>query len=87
MTFSSKEDLIAYYKQYNKQYGFEIMTQRSIKRHDGSVRYVTLGCSRDGKARNRTLNVTKLCSTIKMECKTMINALSIDGILYVVDNG
>lgn len=67
MTFSSKEDLIAYYKQYSKQYGFEIMTQRSIKRHESSVRYVTLGCSCGGKARNRTLNVTRPCPTIKME--------------------
>ncbi|XP_041020469.1 protein FAR-RED IMPAIRED RESPONSE 1-like [Juglans microcarpa x Juglans regia] len=78
MEFNSFEELLSYYKQYGKKCGFEVMTKRSEKAEDGSIRYVTLACARGGKARNRTLNVAKPRSTGKTECKAKINALKVE---------
>ncbi|KAF5449881.1 hypothetical protein F2P56_030283 [Juglans regia] len=68
-----------YYKQYAKKCGFGVMTRRTEKGDDETVRYVTLGCARGGKARNRTLNVARSRPTGKTECKANINALKVDG--------
>ncbi|XP_042983399.1 protein FAR1-RELATED SEQUENCE 5-like [Carya illinoinensis] len=89
MQFNSFEELIEYYKEYAKKCGFGVMTQRSERGEDGSVRYVTLGCVRGGKARNRTLNVAKPRPTGKTDCKAKINALKVEGKLQLttVQNG
>ncbi|XP_040988969.1 protein FAR-RED IMPAIRED RESPONSE 1-like [Juglans microcarpa x Juglans regia] len=79
MEFNSFEELMNYYKQYAKKCEFEVMTRRTKKRDDETVRYVTLGCARGGKARNRMLNVARPRPTGKIECKTKINALKVDG--------
>ncbi|XP_041007328.1 protein FAR1-RELATED SEQUENCE 5-like isoform X2 [Juglans microcarpa x Juglans regia] len=79
MEFNSFEELMSYYKQYAKKCGFEVMTKRSERGEDETVRYVTLACARGGKARNRTLNVTKPRPTGKTECKAKINALKVEG--------
>ncbi|XP_041011462.1 protein FAR1-RELATED SEQUENCE 5-like [Juglans microcarpa x Juglans regia] len=55
------------------------MIRRTDKGEDETVRYVTLGCACGGKARNRTLNVTRPRPTGKTECKAKINALNVDG--------
>ncbi|XP_042939528.1 protein FAR1-RELATED SEQUENCE 5-like [Carya illinoinensis] len=79
MEFNSFEDLFRYYKQYAKQCGFGVMTQRSERSEDQSVRYVTLGCARGGKARVKTSNVANPRPTGKTDCKARINALRVDG--------
>ncbi|KAF5443904.1 hypothetical protein F2P56_036424 [Juglans regia] len=79
MEFNSFEDLHSYYKDYAKKCGFGVMTQRSEKGDDQSIRYVTLGCARGGKARIKSLNVAKPRPTGKTDCKTRINALKVEG--------
>ncbi|KAF5481759.1 hypothetical protein F2P56_002387 [Juglans regia] len=77
--FDSFEKLMRYYKLYAKKCGFGSMTQMSERDDEGSVRYVTFGCARGGKARNRTMNVAKPCPTGKTDCKARINALKVEG--------
>ncbi|KAF5473217.1 hypothetical protein F2P56_009842 [Juglans regia] len=77
MKFNSLEDLISYYKEYGKKRGFEVMTKRSERGDDQTVRYVTLACARGGKAWNRTINVANPRPTGKTECKAKINALKV----------
>ncbi|XP_042984413.1 protein FAR1-RELATED SEQUENCE 5-like isoform X2 [Carya illinoinensis] len=79
MEFNSFEELMTYYKQYAKKCGFGVMTKRSERGEDETIRYVTLACARGGKARNRTLNVVKPRPTGKTECKAKINALKVEG--------
>ncbi|XP_035545171.1 protein FAR-RED IMPAIRED RESPONSE 1-like [Juglans regia] len=55
------------------------MTQRSERGDDQSIRYVTLGCARGGKARIKSLNVATPRPTGKTDCKARINALKVDG--------
>ncbi|XP_042966222.1 protein FAR1-RELATED SEQUENCE 5-like [Carya illinoinensis] len=81
MEFNSFEELLSYYKEYGKKCGFGVMTKRTEREEDNSVRYVTLSCARGGKARNRTLNIAKPRPTGKTECKAKINALRQDGVL------
>lgn len=83
MFFKTKKELIYYYKQYERQTGFGIMTQRSKRKDDGSVRYVTLGCASGGKARKHITNISKLHSTTKTDCKARINAVLADGVLCI----
>ncbi|KAF5450147.1 hypothetical protein F2P56_030522 [Juglans regia] len=78
--FNSFEDLHIYYKDYAKKCGFGVMTQRSERGDDQSIRYVTLSCARGGKARIKSLNVAAPRPTGKTDCKAaMINALKVDG--------
>ncbi|KAF5451218.1 hypothetical protein F2P56_031492, partial [Juglans regia] len=79
MEFNSLEDLMSYYKQYGKKCGFGVMTKRTERGDDETVRYVTIACARGGKARNRTFNVANPRPTGKTECKAKINALKSDG--------
>ncbi|XP_042950352.1 protein FAR1-RELATED SEQUENCE 5-like [Carya illinoinensis] len=81
MVFQSEEELLSYYKRYGQQCGFGIMTQRSHRFEDMSVRYVTVGCARGEKVRNRTSNVARPCPTSKTDCKATINALFRKGML------
>ncbi|KAG6677355.1 hypothetical protein I3842_14G022100 [Carya illinoinensis] len=75
MYFESENALMAYYKHYGKQEGFLIMTQRSKREKDETIKYVTLGCARGGKARNRTSNVSRPWPTSKTDCKTRMNVM------------
>ncbi|KAF5445798.1 hypothetical protein F2P56_034821 [Juglans regia] len=77
MMFNSLEDLMSYYKEYGKKRGFGVMTKRSERGEDHTVRYVTLACARGGKARNKTINVANPQPTGKTECKAKINALKV----------
>ncbi|KAG6624753.1 hypothetical protein CIPAW_16G049800 [Carya illinoinensis] len=83
MMFKSEEELLSYYKRYGQQCGFGIMTQRSHRFEDGSIRYVTLGCARGGKAQNRTTNVARPRPTSKTDCKARINVIYEKGVLTV----
>ncbi|KAF5457881.1 hypothetical protein F2P56_021955 [Juglans regia] len=84
MMFKSEEELIAYYKSYGKQCGFGIITQRSHRFEDGGLRYITLGCARGGKARNRTTNVARPRPTSKTGCNARINASFSEGVLKLL---
>ncbi|KAF5449899.1 hypothetical protein F2P56_030300 [Juglans regia] len=79
MKFNSFEDLLSYYEHYAKTCGFGVMTQRSERLEDQSIRYVTLGCSREGKARNKSSIVTNPRLMEKTDCKARTNALRIEG--------
>ncbi|KAF5445110.1 hypothetical protein F2P56_034187 [Juglans regia] len=79
MKFNSFEDLHIYYKDYDKKCGFGVMTQRSERGDDQSIRYVTLGCARGGKARIKGLNVATPRLTGNTDCKARINTLKVDG--------
>ncbi|XP_035546643.1 protein FAR1-RELATED SEQUENCE 5-like [Juglans regia] len=79
MEFNSFEDLFSYYRLYGKKYGFGVMTQRSERSEDQSVRYVTLGCARGGKARIKSSNLANPRPTGKTDCKARINALRVEG--------
>ncbi|XP_042962627.1 protein FAR1-RELATED SEQUENCE 5-like [Carya illinoinensis] len=81
MEFNSLEKVLCYYKEYGKKCGFGMMTKRTNREEDDSVRYVTLCCARGGKAQNRTLNVVKSRPTGRTECKARINALRQYGVL------
>ncbi|XP_042950403.1 protein FAR1-RELATED SEQUENCE 5-like [Carya illinoinensis] len=84
MMFTSEEELHSYYKKYGKQCGFGISIQSSKRYKDGTLRYITLGCARGGKARNRTSNVSRPRPTSKTECKAKINATFVDGMVKVL---
>ncbi|XP_041009294.1 protein FAR1-RELATED SEQUENCE 5-like [Juglans microcarpa x Juglans regia] len=51
------------------------MTQMSKREKDETIKYVTLGCARGGKAQNQTSNVSKPRPTSKTDCKAMMNVL------------
>ncbi|XP_041009341.1 protein FAR-RED IMPAIRED RESPONSE 1-like [Juglans microcarpa x Juglans regia] len=55
------------------------MTQRSERSEDQSIRYVTIGCARERKARNKSSNVANPHPTGKTDCKARINALRVEG--------
>ncbi|XP_040988917.1 protein FAR1-RELATED SEQUENCE 5-like [Juglans microcarpa x Juglans regia] len=79
MHFESETELINYYKHYGKRCGFGIITQRSKMEKDGTVKYVTVGCARGGKAQNRSSNVSKPRPTSKTDCKARMNVMLKDG--------
>ncbi|KAG7983675.1 hypothetical protein I3843_04G118700 [Carya illinoinensis] len=83
MLFNSEEELLAYYKRYGQQCGFGVITQKSHRFEDVSLRYVTLGCAYGGKAHNRTSNVVRPGPTSKNDCKARINATLEKGLLKV----
>ncbi|XP_041001654.1 protein FAR1-RELATED SEQUENCE 5-like [Juglans microcarpa x Juglans regia] len=60
------------------------MTQRSHRFEDGRLRYITLGCARGGKARNRTTNVARPRPTSKTGCSARINAIFFEGVLKLL---
>ncbi|XP_042968671.1 protein FAR1-RELATED SEQUENCE 1-like [Carya illinoinensis] len=73
--FNSLEDLMSYYKKFGKKSGFGVMTKRSERGEDGTIRYVTLAYTCGGKAQNRILNVVNPHPIGKTECKAKINVL------------
>ncbi|XP_042968956.1 protein FAR1-RELATED SEQUENCE 5-like [Carya illinoinensis] len=65
---------MAYYKHYGKQ-SFPVMTQRSKRKKDETIKYVTLECARGGKAWNKTSNVSKPWPTSKIDCRARMNVM------------
>lgn len=84
MQFSLLDELIGFYKRYGKPKGFGVMTQTSERGNDGSMKYVTIGCTCGGKPRNCMLNLAGACPTLKTIYKKKIYTTKIDGV--VVDN-
>ncbi|KAF5449781.1 hypothetical protein F2P56_030193 [Juglans regia] len=84
IVFKFEEELASYYKRYEKQYRFEIMTQMSHRFEDERLRYVTLGGACGGKGRNRTKNVARPHVTSKTDCNARINATFIEGVFKLL---
>ncbi|XP_040999669.1 protein FAR1-RELATED SEQUENCE 5-like [Juglans microcarpa x Juglans regia] len=74
MEFDSMKDLTAYYKQYAKQEGFGVRTQRTRKDDEGRPVYVTVGCARGGKYNPTNNNISKPRPTTRTDCKARVNA-------------
>ncbi|XP_042974733.1 protein FAR1-RELATED SEQUENCE 5-like [Carya illinoinensis] len=75
MEFGSEKELIAYYKQYAKQEGFGVRTQRTKRDDEGRPVYVTIGCARGGKYYPKAnTNMSKPRATTKTGCKAKVNA-------------
>jgi hypothetical protein len=75
MMFNSEEDVRAYFTCYAKQKGFGVSRRTSKPRDDGkSVRYSTLSCVCQGKAKSRAANPLKPQPKQNLECKAKINA-------------
>ncbi|XP_035549729.1 protein FAR1-RELATED SEQUENCE 5-like [Juglans regia] len=74
MEFKSDNELTAYYKQYAKQEGFGVRTQRTKRDDDGRPVYVTIGCARGGKYVSKNINISKPRATTKTDCKAKVNA-------------
>ncbi|XP_042979968.1 protein FAR1-RELATED SEQUENCE 5-like [Carya illinoinensis] len=75
MEFDSEKELIAYYKQYAKQEGFGVRTQRTKRDDDGRPVYLTIGCARGGKYYPKpSTNILKPRATTKTGCKVKVNA-------------
>ncbi|KAG2718725.1 hypothetical protein I3760_03G232800 [Carya illinoinensis] len=74
MEFESVNELTAYYKQYAKQEGFGVRTQRTRKDDEGRPVYVTVGCARGGKYQPNSSNISKPRPIIRIDCKARVNA-------------
>ncbi|KAG6713195.1 hypothetical protein I3842_05G140300 [Carya illinoinensis] len=75
MEFDSEKELIAYYKQYAKQEGFGVRTQRTKRDDHGRLVYLTIGCARGGKYYPKpSTNILKPRATTKTGCKVKVNA-------------
>lgn len=61
--FKGEHDIIAYYKCYAKQAGFDVKTQRKKRVSNGMIKYITYGCARGGKHKSRRNVVSKPCPT------------------------
>ncbi|XP_042942634.1 protein FAR1-RELATED SEQUENCE 5-like [Carya illinoinensis] len=74
MEFESVKELTAYYKQYAKQEGFDVRTQRTRKDDEGRPVYVTVGCACGGKYQPKNSNISKPRPTTRTDCKARVNA-------------
>uniref|UniRef100_A0A2N9HUL5 FAR1 domain-containing protein n=1 Tax=Fagus sylvatica TaxID=28930 RepID=A0A2N9HUL5_FAGSY len=75
MMFNSEEGVRAYYTRYAKQKGFGVSRRTSKLGDDGkSVKYFTLSCVCQGKAKSRAANPLKPQPKQNLGCKAKINA-------------
>ncbi|XP_028121470.1 protein FAR1-RELATED SEQUENCE 6-like [Camellia sinensis] len=74
MTFKSIDEIYEYYSRYGKRNGFAVSKKYCKRRDDGEKRYVTIACTRAGKAKIRTSNIVKLRPQTKTGCKAGLNA-------------
>ena len=58
MMFNS-EEVRAYYTQYAKQVVFGVLKRTSKLGHDGNLKYFTLSCVNQGKAKSKATNALK----------------------------
>ncbi|KAG6650848.1 hypothetical protein CIPAW_06G071300 [Carya illinoinensis] len=49
MFFKDERSVIAYYKRYAKQASFGVLTQRTKRELEGTIKYITVGCACGGK--------------------------------------
>ncbi|XP_052291708.1 protein FAR1-RELATED SEQUENCE 12-like [Citrus sinensis] len=60
MSFDSPDEMFEYYKTYGLQDGFPVMRRSCRKMDDGSLRYVTFTCRRNGTSKAKSTNVLRL---------------------------
>ncbi|KAH9653775.1 protein FAR1-RELATED SEQUENCE [Citrus sinensis] len=64
--------MFEYYKTYGLQEGFPVMRRSCRKGDDGSLRYVTFTCGRNGKSKAKATNVLRLQPNQKIGCNAKI---------------
>ncbi|KAH9727256.1 protein FAR1-RELATED SEQUENCE [Citrus sinensis] len=72
MSFDSPDEMFEYYKTYGLQEGFPVMRRSCRKGDDGSLRYVTFTCGRNGKSKAKATNVLQLQPNQKIGCNAKI---------------
>ncbi|KAH9745082.1 protein FAR1-RELATED SEQUENCE [Citrus sinensis] len=72
MSFDSPDEMFEYYKAFGLQEGFPVMHRSCRKRDDGSLRYVTFTCRRNGKSKAELTNVLWLQPNQKIGCNAKI---------------
>ncbi|KAH9726548.1 protein FAR1-RELATED SEQUENCE [Citrus sinensis] len=72
MSFDSPDEMFEYYKTYGLQEGFPVMRRSCRKGDDGSLRYVTFTCGRNGKSKAKATNVLRLQPNQKIGCNAKI---------------
>ena len=78
MMFNSEEDVRAYYTRYAKQKGFGVSRRTSKLGDDGkSVKYFTLSCVCQGKAKSRAANPLKPQPKQNLGCKAKLMPLDV----------
>ncbi|KAF5460013.1 hypothetical protein F2P56_019913 [Juglans regia] len=75
MSFSSVEEVRAYYTSYAKQVGFGVTKRSSKIGDDGKIRYFTLACVRQGTSMSTTSNILKPRPMEHNGCKAKINVI------------
>ncbi|XP_042961356.1 protein FAR1-RELATED SEQUENCE 5-like [Carya illinoinensis] len=75
MSFSSIEEVRAYYTRYAKQVGFGVTKRNSKTGADGQIRYFTLACVRQGTYVSKASNILKPRPMEHNGCKAKINAI------------
>ncbi|KAG6726706.1 hypothetical protein I3842_02G093900 [Carya illinoinensis] len=75
MSFSSIEEVWAYYTRYAKQVGFGVIKRNSKTGVDGQIRYFTFACVRQGTYVSKASNILKPRPMEHNGCKAKINAI------------
>ena len=83
MSFNSPDEMFEYYKAYGLQEGFLVIRRPCRKLDDGSLRYVTFTCGRNGKSKAKSTNVCRFNQTKKLDA--MVNLE--DVWILLVENG
>ncbi|KAL7228470.1 hypothetical protein ACSBR2_007229 [Camellia fascicularis] len=73
--FKSSDEIYEYYATYGKKNGFAVSKKNCKKGGDGEKKYITLACTRAGKAIIKTSNPVKLRPQTRTGCKACINAI------------
>ncbi|KAH9724212.1 protein FAR1-RELATED SEQUENCE [Citrus sinensis] len=72
MFFDSPDEMFEYYKAYGLQEGFPVMRRSCRKGDDGSLRYATFTCGRNGKLKAKDTNVLRLQPNQKIGCNAKL---------------
>ncbi|XP_058210670.1 protein FAR-RED IMPAIRED RESPONSE 1-like [Rhododendron vialii] len=75
MTFDSLDKAYFYYCQFAKEKGFAVCKRTSRKGKDVKLSYVTLSCSRGGKAKVTTSNLAKPRPQSKIDCPAHVTVV------------
>ncbi|KAJ6815956.1 protein FAR-RED IMPAIRED RESPONSE 1-like [Iris pallida] len=80
MSFDCYEDLLVYYKKYAKQEGFLVRKRSSKGSEDGTFKFVTLCCTREGRSQPSHRNILKSNPVTTTGCNAKLNAtVRVDG--------
>ncbi|XP_052169880.1 protein FAR1-RELATED SEQUENCE 4-like isoform X2 [Diospyros lotus] len=74
MKFRDYNEIFEFYKTYAYNVGFPVRKRNSKKNDDGSLKYVTFACSREGRRTSDTSSSLKPQPTIKSGCLARLTA-------------